>query len=309
MSLPPVNPDVVNIALLCGLLLGAAYVVMGVLSFVPKTAQAIRATWPTMFSATFTIGVILSLFLFGGGILTIALVLFAARIGFEAFSVGLARDNLALGVNWPRALGAVTGLVVWLAMQVPLLLTVEMALVGLGVTLSILALRKGAGKPRISGVLEVLAYPILPLIIFAAAANRSEYAILILGAYVLVETFDSYALLGGKAIGKTPAFPTLSPRKTIEGLGVGALMLMLTAAAIALVIRPEDLVIALGIAAISGGLTLAGDLLASRLKRRTGVKDYPKVLTHQGGLLDIVDSWIATGAGLAILASVFWPLS
>ena len=54
----------------------------------------------------------------------------------------------------------------------------------------------------------------------------------------------------------------------------------------------------------AGALTVAGDLAASRLKRVAGVKDYPAVLPHQGGLLDITDAWIATGAGLVTLMSL-----
>jgi phosphatidate cytidylyltransferase len=47
---------------------------------------------------------------------------------------------------------------------------------------------------------------------------------------------------------------------------------------------------------------LAGDLLGSSAKRRAGVKDYPPVMAVQGGLLDIMDSWIVAGAALALLA-------
>ena len=48
-------------------------------------------------------------------------------------------------------------------------------------------------------------------------------------------------------------------------------------------------------------LGVAGDLAGSRIKRQGGVKDYPTVLKSQGGALDIWDSWISAGAGVAIL--------
>jgi phosphatidate cytidylyltransferase len=49
---------------------------------------------------------------------------------------------------------------------------------------------------------------------------------------------------------------------------------------------------------------IGGDLLGSLAKRRAGVKDYPAVMTVQGGLLDIADAWLVAGpclAGLAVL--------
>ena len=37
---------------------------------------------------------------------------------------------------------------------------------------------------------------------------------------------------------------------------------------------------------------LAGDLFASRLKRRVGVKDYGEAIPTQGGVLDVYDAFI-----------------
>ena len=117
------------------------------------------------------------------------------------------------------------------------------------------------------------------------------------------ETFDSYALLGGKLFGKHKAFPNLSPNKTVEGLGIGAIMLMATAAGLGVLLAGLPVLASAAIALFAGVLTLAGDLLASRLKRLSGVKDYPQILPHQGGLLDITDAWVVTGAGLVCLAT------
>jgi phosphatidate cytidylyltransferase len=56
--------------------------------------------------------------------------------------------------------------------------------------------------------------------------------------------------------------------------------------------------IAIAVAAV------VGDLAGSRLKRASGVKDYPQVLPRQGGLLDIVDAWIIAAPALVLLAGV-----
>ena len=65
---------------------------------------------------------------------------------------------------------------------------------------------------------------------------------------------------------------------------------------------------AAGDAANAGLLLLAfllgGDLAGSRLKRASGVKDYPAVLPRQGGALDIADAWLIAGPALVLLAAV-----
>jgi len=45
-----------------------------------------------------------------------------------------------------------------------------------------------------------------------------------------------------------------------------------------------------GVVIALGGL--AGDLFASRLKRRVGVKDYGDAVPTQGGVLDVYDAFI-----------------
>ena len=77
--------------------------------------------------------------------------------------------------------------------------------------------------------LDLLVFPTVPLVVFTAAGLHGGFEVWLLVAFILVETFDSYALLGGKFFGRHKAFPVLSPRKTVEGLVIGAIVLMLTA--------------------------------------------------------------------------------
>ena len=78
---------------------------------------------------------------------------------------------------------------------------------------------------------------------------------------------------------------------------------MLTAALLGALLGGIPVWTSAAIALLTGALTVAGDLAASRLKRASGVKDFPVVLPHQGGLFDTTDAWIATGAGLITLAA------
>jgi len=154
---------------------------------------------------------------------------------------------------------------------------------------------------------ELFVYPILPMVLLAWAGLDDTLRPFMLVSYILIETFDSYAYVAGKLVGRTKAFPVLSPRKTIEGLFGGAVILMLTAAIVA-ALADMPIVTAMTLALITGALGVVGDLSASRLKRAAGVKDFPIVLPKQGGLLDIADSWIAGGGGLAALFLVWTML-
>jgi phosphatidate cytidylyltransferase len=146
-------------------------------------------------------------------------------------------------------------------------------------------------------------FPVLPLAAFSHAASEPRLAPMLVLAFFLVEMFDSFSLLGGKLYGRTPLVPRLSPRKTWEGLatGAGATLLAILALVAWLGLPLLPMLIAGLVVVISA---IAGDLLGSLAKRRAGVKDYPAVMTVQGGLLDITDAWLVAGpclAGLAVL--------
>ena len=120
---------------------------------------------------------------------------------------------------------------------------------------------------------------------------------------------DTMAYIVGSLIGRTPFFPSISPKKTIEGT-VGGMVLAIAAAGIYGYFWGNDLLywphwIALAtIAAIFGS---AGDLLESRLKRMAGVKDSGKIMPGHGGFLDRFDSLLVAApfAWIYVLLFVF----
>lgn len=147
-------------------------------------------------------------------------------------------------------------------------------------------------------------FPLVPLAAFSHAASVPRLAPLLVLAFFLVEMFDSFSLLGGKLYGRTPLVPRLSLRKTWEGLGTGlAAVLVALLSLIAWLGLPLlPMLMGAGIVVIAA---IAGDFLGSLAKRRAGVKDYPAVMTVQGGLLDIADAWLVAGPCLAGLAVAY----
>ncbi|HET6448606.1 MAG TPA: phosphatidate cytidylyltransferase [Conexibacter sp.] len=109
---------------------------------------------------------------------------------------------------------------------------------------------------------------------------------------VLVGTFvgDTGAYFGGRAFGRRPLAPRISPNKTVEGLLVGML------AAIAGVViaglyqdwlsTTDALLLGLGVAIAAP----IGDLFESFVKRDVGVKDTGAAFGAHGGALDRVDA-------------------
>ncbi|WP_028550459.1 phosphatidate cytidylyltransferase [Paenibacillus sp. UNC451MF] len=104
---------------------------------------------------------------------------------------------------------------------------------------------------------------------------------------------DSGAYFTGSAIGKHPLWPTISPKKSIEGAIGGVIISIIVAICFSLV-SPELLswqqALLLGIIiAVVGQM---GDLIQSAYKRVKGIKDTGAILPGHGGVLDRVDSWL-----------------
>lgn len=111
---------------------------------------------------------------------------------------------------------------------------------------------------------------------------------------------DSWALLGGRAWGKTRLAPRISPGKTVEGALVGMGM-GITAGTIITVLSGKPLLLALALNISISLLTVAGDLFESLLKRYFNVKDSSGLLPGHGGFLDRID-------GFLLSAPVFYAL-
>jgi phosphatidate cytidylyltransferase len=104
---------------------------------------------------------------------------------------------------------------------------------------------------------------------------------------------DSGAYFTGSAIGKHPLWPTISPKKSVEG-AVGGIVISILVALVFAWVRPELLswsqALLLGLViAVVGQM---GDLIQSAYKRVKGIKDTGTLLPGHGGVLDRVDSWL-----------------
>lgn len=295
--------DVATVLAAVAVFLSAGIALLAIFSLVPATAPHARPLWPTLATELLIVGAVAIAFWIGGPVLLAALLALSFRVGYEAGAVAFGSGGYA---TRPAYVAGGIGLALSAtAMAVPLDTAM---LIGLAAILALAAWRLlDRTKPRTEAAAwaEIGIFPLVPTAIFSAASMRPELAGLMVALFLLVETYDSYALLGGKLFGRHPAFPKLSPRKTIEGLVIGAAGLAITAAILGAWLFGLPVLACIVAAVAIGALSTAGDLAASRLKRIAGVKDYPQVMPRQGGLFDIVDAWLLTGAAIATAAVLF----
>lgn len=112
---------------------------------------------------------------------------------------------------------------------------------------------------------------------------------------------DGFAQVVGQWLGRRPLAPRVSPAKTLEGF-LGGLCAAGSVAALASGLIHVAPITAAAIGLLTGVAGLAGDLAASWVKRRAGIKDYSGALPGQGGFLDRFDSL------LGALALAAWML-
>ncbi len=112
--------------------------------------------------------------------------------------------------------------------------------------------------------------------------------------FLVIAACDIGAYYTGKFFGKTPLWPEVSPKKTIEG-SVGGTLLGVFVSALAGHFIGISIFDSVAVGLLITIFAQLGDLSESMLKRDVGIKDSGTVLPGHGGVLDRSDSYIFTG--------------
>ena len=156
--------------------------------------------------------------------------------------------------------------------------TTTFGVVYIGLTLSCLLplrfSRLGAGSLGLVGTASTLGGRKLMLLLF-----------------LVIWADDTFAYLVGRMIGRKMLFPSISPKKTLEGSVAGFVGSLLVAWGFARLFWQtaslKTVILLAALVALSGQI---GDLAESAMKRGANLKDSGSVLPGHGGLLDRVDS-------------------
>ena len=174
--------------------------------------------------------------------------------------------------------------------QVDVNLVLSLALVGgLAAFLVVPGRRQGLGRwaMGLAGALYIGMPFNYYLLLYTSQPHGMVWALFIIFAVV---ANDALALLVGSRIGRRPFFPTISPRKTVEGAiagVVGSVIVMLVGVSAIIGLAPIHAIV-LGI--LVGVSAQVGDLVESQMKRIAEVKDSSNLIPGHGGVLDRLDS-------------------
>lgn len=136
-------------------------------------------------------------------------------------------------------------------------------------------------------VYTVFSYIYIPVIFDLLYKMNNIYLVLV---FIMAFATDTFAYLVGITMGRHKLIPSISPKKSVEGaIGgvVGAVILGCTWLNYSDFKLDVLTVIFLIFTSISSQL---GDLIASKIKRVAGIKDYGNIFPGHGGVLDRFDS-------------------
>lgn len=140
------------------------------------------------------------------------------------------------------------------------------------------------------------------------ATNPNQGLMLVIWLVAVTKFCDVGALLVGTAIGRHKMSPTISPKKSWEGLVGGVVIAAGVGAGLVAAFQPRGLyppqftILWSALAAIPIALIgVVSDLIESVIKRRADIKDSGSTVPGIGGAFDLTDSIILTAPAAYIL--------
>jgi len=143
--------------------------------------------------------------------------------------------------------------------------------------------------------LTIFGFMYFPLPFFhVALTDVVEIHNLVWYIFIIAWTTDTFAYFGGYFFGRNKLWEEISPKKTIEGSISGVIGCVACTMLVSHFLNPDRMLQFIPMAIIGSVLSQLGDLIASKIKRYTGVKDFGHIMPGHGGVLDRFDSVLMT---------------
>lgn len=134
--------------------------------------------------------------------------------------------------------------------------------------------------------------------------------------FICAWSCDTFAYFTGRFLGKHKLIPHVSPNKTVEGSIGGVVGAMVICIVYLLIVKNvfdtnmlqwSNVVVEGAVYGLVGGaLSQLGDLIASAIKRDTGIKDFGWIFPGHGGFMDRFDSVMFIAPIMYILPMVIF---
>jgi phosphatidate cytidylyltransferase len=158
-----------------------------------------------------------------------------------------------------------------------------------------------------SGVLVALYVPLLAgFAVLLLVPDDGAIRVLAFIATVVASDVGGYAV--GVLAGKHPMAPSISPKKSWEGMGGSVLGSMVVATGILVLALDAPWWSGLVFGAAIAVTATIGDLGESLIKRDLGIKDMGNLLPGHGGIMDRLDSLLPAAAVSYLLLAVLVPV-
>lgn len=206
----------------------------------------------------------------------------AAGIFYAQYAAGLVETHSFAGGTFTRSSGAAISIE-----AVLLIFVFGMAAIGIGTRRTLHDVLPAIAADSASLLFVALPFSYLVRINEIDRIGRQ----LVLLTLCMMWAGDTFAYFAGKAFGRMPMAPQLSPKKTWEGAFANLIGSLLVGIAFARWMQ-LDATTMLIVAALANVAGQAGDLVKSAYKRGAAVKDSGSLLPGHGGVLDRIDSLI-----------------
>ncbi len=131
------------------------------------------------------------------------------------------------------------------------------------------------------------------------AEDEGVKAILTFVIVTIASDIGGYA--AGVLFGKHPMAPVISPKKSWEGFAGSALGCIVTGYLLVVFLLDGDWWVGVVLGLVTVVMATLGDLCESVMKRDLGIKDMSQIIPGHGGLMDRLDSLLATAPPIWLL--------